>query len=182
MGTTIKTKEKYLKKLTQVAETVLLEKGIITHKDEWDDVLHRIAKNIASVEEPSNKDYWEDKFYNIMADNYFLPNFPTLRNGSREDGQIKATLSGRYNVDVSQNSWNWVLCDIDWCDWFGDYRGDSVANMVSDVLFTIFGLIIAWYLPPKSWLPIIIVSEILTYLIVNDNITKNMYHLFIKYL
>ena len=65
---------------------------------------------------------------------------------------------------------------------YRNYIGDSIANMVSDVLFTIFGLIIAWYLPPKSWLPIIIVSEILTYLIVNDNITKNMYHLFLKYL
>jgi hypothetical protein len=65
---------------------------------------------------------------------------------------------------------------------YRNYIGDSIANIVSDVLFTIFGLIIAWYLPPKSWLPIIIVSEILTYLIVNDNITKNMYHLFLKYL
>jgi len=26
-----------------------------------------------------------------------------------------------YNIDVSQNSWGFGLCDIDWCDWLGDY-------------------------------------------------------------
>ena len=28
-----------------------------------------------------------------------------------------------------------------------DYIGDSVANMISDTIFTLFGLIVAWHLP-----------------------------------
>lgn len=65
---------------------------------------------------------------------------------------------------------------------YRDYIGDSVANIISDILFTIFGLIIAWYLPKHTWIPIIILSEIVTYLIVSDNISKNIYNLFLKYL
>ena len=64
---------------------------------------------------------------------------------------------------------------------YRDYIGDSIANIVSDVLFTVFGLMIAWYLPPVSWLPLIILMEILTYFIVGDNLVKNVYHLFLKY-
>ncbi len=65
---------------------------------------------------------------------------------------------------------------------YRNYIGDSIANIVSDIIFTIFGLIISWYLPGNMWIPIIILSEILTYYIISDNISKNIYNLFLKYL
>lgn len=65
---------------------------------------------------------------------------------------------------------------------YRDYIGDSIANMTSDILFTVIGLIFAWYIPSKYWFLIIILLEIMTYFLVSDNISKNMYHLFLKYL
>ena len=63
---------------------------------------------------------------------------------------------------------------------YRNYRGNSIANTVSDVLFTVLGLLIAWYLPSHSLIPVIIFTEIFTYLIVGDNLIKNIYNLFIR--
>ena len=65
---------------------------------------------------------------------------------------------------------------------YRNYIGDSIANIVSDILFTVFGIMIAWYLPSVYWLPLIILMEILTYFIVGDSLIKNIYHLFLRYI
>ena len=57
---------------------------------------------------------------------------------------------------------------------YRDYIGDSVANMVSDTIFTLFGLIIAWYLPFRMNLIFLLLLEILTYIIMGDNLLKNI--------
>ena len=63
---------------------------------------------------------------------------------------------------------------------YRDYIGDSVANMVSDTIFTLFGLIIAWYLPFRMNIVFLIFLEILTYVTMGDNLIINIYVLFIK--
>ena len=62
---------------------------------------------------------------------------------------------------------------------YRDYIGDSVANMISDILFTLFGLIIAWYLPMYMNIIFLILLEILTYIIMGDNLLFNIYTLFL---
>ncbi len=59
------------------------------------DLFARVAENIASAEALYGADeatvrQWEDKFYDLMASLYFLPNSPTLMNAGREFQQLSA--------------------------------------------------------------------------------------------
>ena len=59
------------------------------------DLFARVAENIASAEALYGADeaavrQWEDKFYDLMANLYFLPNSPTLMNAGREFQQLSA--------------------------------------------------------------------------------------------
>lgn len=56
------------------------------------EMLIRVAKHVASAEEPTDRVYWTSKFYAMMADLDFLPNSPTLMNAGRPapHGQLSA--------------------------------------------------------------------------------------------
>lgn len=69
------------------------EKGAPTETPE--DLLHRVAANIASVDKKYGKSEEEIKaaeksFYNMMAEGRFMPNSPTLMNAGRELQQLSA--------------------------------------------------------------------------------------------
>lgn len=69
------------------------EKGAPTETPE--DLLHRVAVNIAAIEKNYGKDEAEIKaieenFFQIMADTQFMPNSPTLMNAGRELQQLSA--------------------------------------------------------------------------------------------
>jgi ribonucleoside-diphosphate reductase alpha chain len=51
-------------------------------------MFRRVAKAIASVE--ADVSFWEEAFYQLMANLDFLPNSPTLMNAGRELGQLSA--------------------------------------------------------------------------------------------
>lgn len=48
----------------------------------------RVATAIAAPEK--DKEYWTEKFYNLMAENKFMPNSPTLMNAGRRLGMLSA--------------------------------------------------------------------------------------------
>lgn len=52
-----------------------------------EDMLRRVAKNIAQLEEDP---IWEERFFQIMDNLEFLPNSPTLMNAGRELQQLSA--------------------------------------------------------------------------------------------
>jgi len=60
---------------------------------------------------------------------------------------------------------------------YRDYSGDSIANMISDTLFTLLGVAIVWNLPYNMMLMIFVFLEILTYILIDDNILINIYSL-----
>ena len=60
---------------------------------------------------------------------------------------------------------------------YRDYSGDSIANMVSDILFTLFGVMLIWYFPIKLILVMLIFFEVFTYVLIDDNILINIYSL-----
>lgn len=69
------------------------EEGKIIENEEA--MLRRVAKTIAGVEAKYGKEYkeikeWEDKFFNIMDNLYFLPNSPCLMNAGIPNGQLMA--------------------------------------------------------------------------------------------
>jgi len=60
-----------------------------------EDLLRRVAKNIAAVEKDYKKDQQqieqiEEEFFQVMADALFMPNSPTLMNAGRELQQLSA--------------------------------------------------------------------------------------------
>lgn len=86
-------------RFSHTALTVLqkryLEKDESGHVIETpDDLFRRVAHNIASAESLYNDGddvmYWENEFYQVMANLEFLPNSPTLMNAGRELQQLSA--------------------------------------------------------------------------------------------
>ena len=75
------------------------DQGTITETPE--ELLRRVAKHIASVEEEGKRAYWEEEFYNVMENLDFLPNSPTLMNSGRKapHGQLAAC----FVVDVEDS-------------------------------------------------------------------------------
>lgn len=66
------------------------EKGNTT--ETADEMIRRVARNIAKAERLYNEDsaYWEERFYELMTSLKFLPNSPTLMNAGKSMGQLAA--------------------------------------------------------------------------------------------
>ena len=60
----------------------------------------RVAKAIAAVEKPEIRDSWTIIFYNMMSQNIFLPNSPTLMNAGRRLGMLSACFVLPVNDDL----------------------------------------------------------------------------------
>lgn len=59
------------------------------------DLFRRVARTIADVElqysgAPAVRDEWEGRFYDLMVEQRFMPNSPTLMNAGREMGMLSA--------------------------------------------------------------------------------------------
>lgn len=65
------------------------------------DMLVRVARTVASVEDASERDMWFENFYNIMARLDFLPNSPTLMNAGRSG--VHGQLAACYVIDVDDS-------------------------------------------------------------------------------
>ncbi|NJB70374.1 ribonucleoside-diphosphate reductase alpha chain [Saonia flava] len=77
--------------LTDNALQILNDRYLLNRnpKETPDELFRRVAKYVANAEE-TNKDIWEQKFYEIMSNLAFLPNSPTLMNAGLENGQLSA--------------------------------------------------------------------------------------------
>ncbi|MBR6332652.1 MAG: vitamin B12-dependent ribonucleotide reductase [Dehalococcoidales bacterium] len=85
--------------LNETAKKVLAKRYLKKDKDgnpieDVSDMLHRVAKVVASAETNYDKNAdlqeWEDRYYSMIASLDFLPNSPTLMNAGRELGQLSA--------------------------------------------------------------------------------------------
>jgi hypothetical protein len=55
-----------------------------------------------------------------------------------------------------------------------DYYGDSIVNSLSDIVFMIMGFVLAWRLPAKLSLVLVLVIELGLGILVHDNLTLNI--------
>ena len=86
-----------------IPEKIAIEKGIMEEGDTLENVYKRVARTIAQVETAETRDEWTKAFSDIMTKGYFLPNFPCLRNGSREDGLVTSNLSACFVLDIEDS-------------------------------------------------------------------------------
>ena len=84
-------------KLSRTAKVVLEKRYLL--KDEKGDVIEtpeemcwRVAKAIAKAEEAygNDPDHWAKKFFDLMWNQIFMPNSPTLMNAGTELSQLSA--------------------------------------------------------------------------------------------
>jgi ribonucleoside-diphosphate reductase alpha chain len=59
------------------------------------EMFHRVASTMADVEvrygaRPTERDAWEERFFDLMVSGQFMPNSPTLMNSGREMGMLSA--------------------------------------------------------------------------------------------
>jgi ribonucleoside-diphosphate reductase alpha chain len=76
--------------INELTKQVLQLKNITQPGETLEDVFKRVSKVIASSEKEGIREYWENQFFNIMNNGLFLPNFPTLRNAGRNQGNLAA--------------------------------------------------------------------------------------------
>jgi len=64
-----------------------------------DQMLHRVAREIALAEKENDRKEWEDAFYRLMEDKLFMPNSPTLANA----GTPNQLLSGCFVLPIEDS-------------------------------------------------------------------------------
>ena len=60
-----------------------------------------------------------------------------------------------------------------------NYAGDSIINSIGDILSMSIGFFITWYYPEHGY-KLLITNELVLYYLINDNLTTNIYQIFIK--
>jgi ribonucleoside-diphosphate reductase alpha chain len=80
---------------TDNAKTVLERRYLLKDSDgnlteTPDEMMHRVANAIASVEEKSKRTEYSGAFYNILSSGMFLPNSPTLMNAGTPTSMLSA--------------------------------------------------------------------------------------------
>ena len=63
---------------------------IETPKQLFESVAHSVAYAELLLGSARQADYWEDKYYNLLTSQDFLPNSPTLMNAGKPLGQLSA--------------------------------------------------------------------------------------------
>lgn len=61
-----------------------------------EEMFRRVAKHIASAEKEEFREFYEEKFYWLMDNQYFMPNTPTLINAGKEKCLSACSVIGRY--------------------------------------------------------------------------------------
>ncbi len=65
--------KRYEFKLTGFSEKIFKERYAIYPEETWEQASRRVASHVAGSEKPEKIKYWEDKFYNEIVVNKFLP-------------------------------------------------------------------------------------------------------------
>lgn len=84
--------------ITENALDLLQKRYFRTDENTWENLCKRVSSSIANAE--IEKDLWENKFYNMMANLEFIPSTPCLINANEENtGQ----LSSCFIIDLRDN-------------------------------------------------------------------------------
>lgn len=92
----------------------VLEKRYVKDGETAEDMFRRVAHTVASAEPIGSRDYWEDKFYELISSTKFLPNSPTLANAGTDSGNLSACfcISPSDNMEsITQTIKDWALTE-----------------------------------------------------------------------
>lgn len=67
---------------------------LIEHTPE--EMFRRVARYVAQAEKEKDREYWEDKFYQVMNQKLFMPNSPTLMNAGKGKCLSACSVIGRF--------------------------------------------------------------------------------------
>jgi ribonucleoside-diphosphate reductase alpha chain len=98
-----KYQEEHLRKLDSLATKVAIEKKIIKEGEDIQAVYKNLARNMAQIEPVDTRDEWTSRFFSMLSDGYFLPNYPCLRHGATEDGNINACMSACFVLGIEDS-------------------------------------------------------------------------------
>ena len=71
-------------KLEGLQKEIFLKRYAMSDETEWDQCAKRVAHNIARAENDDKMKYWEDQFFDVINDGYFMPGGRILRNAGRK--------------------------------------------------------------------------------------------------
>lgn len=74
--------------LSGFSETIFKERYAFTPKETWEEACTRVANQMAKAEAPEKQKIYEEKFNNILIDNYFVPGGRIWYNSGRNNPQL----------------------------------------------------------------------------------------------
>jgi ribonucleoside-diphosphate reductase alpha chain len=89
---------------TGFSETIFKDRYAFTASESWQEACNRVAKQMAIAESPDKQKQYENKFYNILSDNLFVPGGRIWYNSGRNNPQLLNCFVLTNNLD-SKEGW-----------------------------------------------------------------------------
>lgn len=75
-------------KPTGFSETIFRDRYALTESETWEECCRRVAKQMAIAEKPDKVEKYEEKFFEILSENLFVPGGRILYNSGRPNPQL----------------------------------------------------------------------------------------------
>ncbi len=136
-----------------------------------DDKFSRISKAFDGIKENQSMGLYDKWSFTHITHGYILFTFFNYLNNFKKDVYLFYTcVFMELFWEVFENRPNTVKHYRKLRNMYRDYVGDSLLNIVSDIIFIIFGIILAWHLPIYVNLFLILIFEIIAYYKINDSV------------
>lgn len=93
------------------SHTIFKERYAFTEDETWSEMCRRVARQAATAETPEKVQKYEDKFYDILVSNAFIPGGRILYNSGRPKPQLLNCFIMKHDLD-SKEGWATIAHDI----------------------------------------------------------------------
>ena len=96
---------------TGFSETIFKDRYAFTPTETWNEACLRLAKQMARAEQPEKQKTYEDKFYEILVNNFFVPGGRVWYNSGRNNPQLLNCFVLGSDID-SKHGWAKLSHDV----------------------------------------------------------------------